>query len=68
MFLAYYPVIQYVSSIDSYSVEFLTGFQFKHNPHTAALLNGDFIFSQLLVSFWLAGGSWPGHVFFPSNS
>ena len=57
MFLAYYPVIQYVSSIDSYSVEFLTGFQFKHNPHTAALLNGDFIFSQLLVSFWLAGGS-----------
>ena len=42
----YHPGLRYTSSIDSYSLKFLSDFQCKHDLHTATILNGDFIFSR----------------------
>ena len=44
--VGYHPGLRYTPSIDSYSLEFLSGFQCKHDLHTVTILNGDFIFSR----------------------
>ena len=51
--LVYYPALQYISSNESYRLEFLSGFHFKHVLQTAAIFNVDFIFSWLAM--WYPG-------------